>query len=130
MSTTKLNRREFLMAAGMSSLVIIPTVSSSNAFAESRRKKGAEESKMLSETDPQAVALGYKADAAKVDIKKWPKKAGTEGAKQFCYNCQFYQFTGNDPKSLASAPCTLFPKKEVAGKGWCNSWAQNPKVKG
>lgn len=30
---------------------------------------------MVAETDPQAVALGYKADAAKVDKSKQPKYA-------------------------------------------------------
>jgi hypothetical protein len=38
---------------------------------------------MVSETDPQAVALGYKADATKVDKAKFPKYA----ASQICGNC-------------------------------------------
>jgi len=83
---------------------------------------------MLKEDEPQAKALGYHADASKVDTKKWSRRAGPEGAKQFCYNCQFYQAKG-DPKKSDAAPCTIFPGKRVAAKGWCNSWVQNPKVK-
>jgi hypothetical protein len=80
-------------------------------------------------TDPQAQALGYSPDAKKVDTKKWPKPVGAEGAKQFCYNCQFYQAKG-DPKASKSAPCQIFAGKEVLSKAWCNTWTQNPNVKG
>lgn len=71
---------------------------------------------MLAETDPQAVALGYKADASKVDKAKQPKFV----AGQNCANCALYQ-------AAASAPaggCPLFAGKQVAGKGWCNAWAK------
>jgi len=85
---------------------------------------------MVSESEPLAKSLGYHADASKVDNKAWPKHAGAEGAKQFCYNCQFYQTKEADPKATKAAPCTIFANKGVAAKGWCNSWTQNPKVKG
>lgn len=85
---------------------------------------------MVKEVDQQAVVLGYKEDASKVDVKKWPKRAGAEGAKQYCYNCQFYQSMSAKPASVAVAPCTLFANKGVKAKGWCNSWVQNPAVKG
>ena len=84
---------------------------------------------MVKESDPQAQALGYYADAKKVDLKKWPKRAGGEGAKQFCYNCQFYQATG-DAKKSKSAPCQILGMKGVTSLGWCNTWTQNPNVKG
>ncbi|OYY94110.1 MAG: hypothetical protein B7Y42_11370 [Polaromonas sp. 28-63-22] len=42
---------------------------------------------LLSETDPQAIALGYKADTTKVDAAKYPKHAAT----QECKNCALYQ---------------------------------------
>jgi len=32
---------------------------------------------MVAETDPQAGALGYKADSSKVDAKKYPTHAAT-----------------------------------------------------
>ena len=67
----------------------------------------------LDEADATASALGYKADAAKVDAAKYPQhKAGTA-----CSNCQF--FTG----SGAFGPCQLFPGKAVSAKGWCTAYA-------
>ena len=41
----------------------------------------------LEETDPQAVALGYRHDATKVDAKKFP----TYAAGNNCANCQLFQ---------------------------------------
>jgi hypothetical protein len=79
----------------------------------------------VKETDPQAQALGYYIDAKKVDTKKWTKRAGTDGANQFCYNCSLFQTPkGVDAKTVSSAPCPIFANKKVAGKGWCNSWAK------
>lgn len=71
---------------------------------------------MLSEKDAQAMALGYVADAAKADTKKFPKYA----AGQHCGNCALYQGKATD----AAAGCPLFPGKQVAGKGWCSAWAK------
>ena len=70
----------------------------------------------LAETDPQAVALGYKADATKVDKTKQPKYA----AGQVCTNCALFQGAA----SAAAGGCPLFAGKQVAGKGWCNAWAK------
>lgn len=83
----------------------------------------------VDEKDALAKSLGYHEDAKKVDVKKWPKRAGAEGQKQYCYNCMFYQAKG-DPKTEAAAPCQIFAGKAVKSHAWCNSWAQNPKVKG
>lgn len=44
----------------------------------------------LLESDPIALALGYKKDAASVDTVKYPKRAGAAGASQFCSNCALY----------------------------------------
>lgn len=71
---------------------------------------------LLAETDPQAVALGYKADTTKVDKTKYPKHAAT----QLCNNCALYAGKPTD----AAAGCPLFPGKQVAGKGWCSAWAK------
>lgn len=71
---------------------------------------------MVSETDPQAVAVGYKADSTKVDKKKFPKHAVT----QLCSNCALYQGAA----TAAAAGCAIFPGKQVAGKGWCSAWAK------
>lgn len=72
---------------------------------------------LLKESDPTAKALGYYANANKVDTKKWPKKAGPDGGIQKCSNCMFY--TGTDKKS---GKCQIFPNNLVAAGGWCNSW--------
>ncbi|HQS32006.1 MAG: iron permease [Polaromonas sp. 24-62-144] len=71
---------------------------------------------LLSETDPQAIALGYKADTTKVDAAKYPKHAAT----QECKNCALYQGKPSD----AAGPCPLFAGKQVAAKGWCSAWAK------
>lgn len=77
---------------------------------------GARAQALLSETDPQAVALGYVADASKVDTKKYPKYA----AGQVCANCMLYQGKPGD----ASGGCPLFAGKQVAAKGWCSAWVK------
>jgi len=70
----------------------------------------------LSETDPSAVALGYRVDATKVDKAKFTKYA----AGQNCSNCQFYQGSA----SSKTAACPLFTGKTVEGAGWCNGYAR------
>jgi High potential iron-sulfur protein len=70
----------------------------------------------VDEKDPQAVALGYVADAKRVDTKKFPKFA----AGQACSSCSLFQGKPAD-KSVA---CALFPGKLVAGPGWCSAWAK------
>ena len=71
---------------------------------------------MLSETDAQAAALGYKADATKVDKAKQPKYA----AGQACSGCALFQGAA----TAAAGGCPLFAGKQVAGKGWCSAWAK------
>lgn len=71
---------------------------------------------VLSETDPQAVALGYKADNTKVDKAKYPQHA----AGQMCSSCNFFQGKAAD----ATAPCQLFGGKQVSSKGWCSAYAK------
>ena len=70
----------------------------------------------LSESDAQAIALGYKDDTTKVDTKKFPNHQAT----QICAGCQFYQGTPKDPL----APCQIFAGKQVAAKGWCSSYVK------
>jgi hypothetical protein len=71
---------------------------------------------MVAETDPQAAALGYKADASKVDKAKYPKFA----AGQACSNCALYQGKADS----AAGGCSLFGAKQVAGPGWCSAYAK------
>lgn len=125
------SRRSFLRITGLTMAV---AVIGSKFFKVKSHAQGAaapaKKLELVKPTDSQAQALGYYEDAAKVDTKKFPKRTGAEGGKQYCYNCQFYQAGTADAKTLAEAPCTIFANKGVKGKGWCNSWVQNPKVKG
>jgi len=124
---TAQDRRSFLKVGGVGLLgALIGSrilLSEKTAFAQAPKPEA------VKETDPQAQALGYRIDAKKVDIKKWPKRAGADGAKQFCYNCQFFQASG-DPKTAKTAPCQILAGKLVEARGWCNTWTQNPKVQG
>lgn len=77
------------------------------------------EETVVSETEPMSQAMGYKKDASKVDVKKFPKRAGAEGKKQFCDNCQFYaKANGKQGK------CQIFTNRLVEAKGWCNTWTK------
>ena len=101
MKTPSTHRRTFLIAvAGASSAAMLGT----HARAQT----------MVAETDPQAVGVGYRADATKVDKAKFPKYA----AGQLCSNCVLYQGKPAD----ASGACAIFPGKAVAAKGWCSAY--------
>jgi hypothetical protein len=97
------NRRAFVMTviAGGSALAV------SHASAQAAA---------LSETDPQAVALGYKSDNTKVDKTKYPQHA----AGQMCGSCNFFQGKPTD----ATAPCQIFAGKAVSSKGWCSAYVK------
>ena len=71
---------------------------------------------LLDEKDAQAAALGYVADAQRVDTKKYPKFA----AGQNCINCALYQSKAGEK----AGACPLFAGKQVAGAGWCSAWAK------
>ena len=73
------------------------------------------ENPMLAETDAQAAALGYKADATKTDKTKYPKYA----AGQQCSSCALYQGA-----AAPAGACPLFAGKQVSAKGWCSAWAK------
>ena len=71
----------------------------------------------LSVNEPIAMALGYQPIAEDVDTTRFPKRAGAEGAKQFCYNCSLYK-----AQTDQLGTCSAIPNKLVAGPGWCNAW--------
>ena len=71
---------------------------------------------LVDEKDAQAAALGYVADAKRVDVKKFSKFA----AGQNCANCALYQGKAADK----AGGCPLFAGKQVAGAGWCSAWAK------
>ncbi len=94
---------------------VIQTVVGAGALAAAQLAR-AQTPPMLLESDPQAVALGYKADATKADKVKFPKYA----AGEHCANCALFQGKPAD----AAGGCPLFAGKQVAGKGWCSAWAK------
>lgn len=71
---------------------------------------------MLDEKDAQAAALGYVAEAKRVDTKKHPRFADGQN----CANCALYQGKATDKVG----GCPLFAGKQVAGAGWCSAWAK------
>lgn len=107
--TGKIDRRNFLKmgvkaGGGMLALSAIPI----QLIAQDK----------VTEDEPLAQAMGYVLDAADTDTAKFPKRAGEEGAKQFCYNCAL--FAGEADAEFA--PCSIFQNRLVAGAGWCNAW--------
>ena len=97
------NRRVFLMQVAAAGSVL----AASQARAQAVK---------VDEKDPQAVALGYVADTAKADAKKYPKHAND----QKCANCALFQGKATD----AFGGCPLFGTKQVAAGGWCSAWAK------
>ena len=73
---------------------------------------------MLDEKDATAAALGYHADASRIDAAKQPKHQ----PGQACAGCQLYQ----GKAGAASGPCPLFAGKQVSAKGWCTAFVKKP----
>jgi hypothetical protein len=71
---------------------------------------------MVDAKDPQALALGYVADASHADVAKFK----TYAAGNSCSSCSLYQGKAGD----AAGPCPLFSGKQVSSKGWCSAWAK------
>jgi len=71
---------------------------------------------LVDEKDVQAAALGYVADAKRVDVPKSPKFA----TGQNCNNFARYQGKAADK----AGGCPLFGGKLVAGAGWSSAWAK------
>ena len=97
------SRRQFMLNIAAGSILL---GSAAKASAQS----------LVSESDPQAVGLAYKADATKVDKVKQPKYV----AGQLCSNCALFQA----PAGAAAGGCPLFAGKQVAAKGWCSAYAK------
>jgi hypothetical protein len=120
-------RREFIKAAGLGAALALPaaTALTGRLFGASAQAQAPVVA--AKETDPMAIALGYKEDATKVDTKKYPKRAGPDGPTQFCRSCALYTVAkGTDPKTVPTAPCAVLGNKAVKGGGWCNSWTKRP----
>lgn len=98
------DRRRFIKLA-VSGLAAAP-------FANALVSGSAQAQALVSEADPQAKALGYRADAAKAPARK--------DAQAHCANCSLY--TGK--AGAADGPCAIFPGKQVSAKGWCSAWSK------
>lgn len=102
------NRRRFIKLTAIS-LAVAP-------FASTLLSGTVKAADLISETDPQAVALGYKADATKAEKRKDPT--------QLCSNCNFFTADECD----VSGPCVLFQGRLVAAAGWCTAWVLKPSL--
>jgi hypothetical protein len=103
--TLMTTRRTFLFATLPGAA--LAAVAASTASAQAAR---------LEESDPTAVALGYKHDAAKVDVAKFPAFA----AGRNCANCQLFQAKAGE----AWGACGAVGGKLVNAKGWCVAWVK------
>ncbi len=116
MSEILKSRREFfqwMLATGG----VVSTLSLTGAWAADSSLPAGKTA--VSESDPTAKQLGYVADAAKVDLKKYPQKKTPEGKKQKCENCMFYTKLNDQWGN-----CQVIQGGAVAAKGWCMSWAK------
>ena len=81
---------------------------------EVRASRSPSDLALVSESDANAVSLGYKADATKVDLKKYPAHKVTHN----CSNCALFQGKAKD----AAGGCPIFPGKQVSAKAWCSAY--------
>ena len=120
----KITRRNFLKTIGSASAAVVCGVTvfkPKSAFSLDAPQKAVDENSVKSKS------FGYYADATKVDITKYPKKAGADGATQDCSNCQLLVKSGIelDGKTEKYGICSLFTADGVvAEKGWCNMWVK------
>ncbi len=80
------------------------------------RLAAADEVPALTETDPMAIALGFKLETKKADHAKYPKHTD----EQSCASCLHFTKAGAD-----SARCDLFNKVVPKG-GWCSGYSKRP----
>lgn len=73
----------------------------------------------LEETDPVAIALGYKADTTKVDAAKYPQHK----PEQKCSGCMLVTPGSKEGEFI---PCTAFQNKLVSANGWCMAFVKKP----
>ena len=74
----------------------------------------------LEESDPTAVALGYRHSVADVDAAAYPRYV--EG--QNCAHCHLYVADAGATEGWGG--CSIFPGKLVQADGWCNAYIAPP----
>ena len=111
MSDRSFNRRTILkgIAIGAASLP---------AILQGRESAAAAAAAALDPSAPQAKALGYAADTAKVDAAANP----THKSDQRCGRCVQYQGKAGD----GTGPCAMFGGSLVSEMGWCRVYALKP----
>jgi hypothetical protein len=72
------------------------------------------QARKLTESEPDAVALGYREDTRSVDSKKFTR----HNPSQNCTNCMIWKGKGSD-----GGTCHLFGSRLLSGNGWCSQWA-------
>lgn len=100
------NRRVFLKFACQTAVAIPAVTLLGNAQAQDGMPR-------IEESDPTAVALGYKHNGEDVDTGKWTQYK----PEQNCTNCNLYA-----DASAEWAACPIYPGKLVKGSGWCSAW--------
>jgi hypothetical protein len=105
----KISRRA-LVKGGLIAGALVPAF---GLLAESAAAAGLP---ALDPNDPTAKALGFTADAKKVDASANP----TYKPNQKCGTCAQFQGKAGD----ATGGCNIFAGHSVPQGGWCKVWAQ------
>jgi High potential iron-sulfur protein len=95
---------------------VIQSFAGAGALAALAIGKPARAQAIVTDADPQAMALGYKSDGTKIDAQKHPKYA----VGQSCSGCALYQGKATDN----TGSCAVFGGKMVSGTGWCSAWTK------
>tara|TARA_B100000676_G_C17917299_1_gene753426 strand:- start:535 stop:897 length:363 start_codon:yes stop_codon:yes gene_type:complete len=101
-------RRKFLQRSGMSAVAAMTAGATATLTASAATQ--------VDESSAQAVALGYRHDAAQVDGDKFPKR----NAIDVCRNCALFK----SKTDVQWGACPLFGADEVNRDGWCSAWAK------
>lgn len=104
------NRRAFILGAIPLAMIDLAMIDPLQARAD------APTGVRVQESDPIAMALGYRADATRVDRAKFP----TYGPGHRCGTCQLFQGAAG----ARWGACPIMGNKLVSTQGWCSAWAQ------
>ena len=97
-------------------LFVLNAMTACAALAGARFAAAQASPALVKEDDPTAAALGYVADATKLDATRQPVYV----AGRSCSGCALFQGKAAD----ASAVCLIFGNKQVSAKGWCTGWSK------
>jgi len=71
----------------------------------------------VSESDPVAAAIGYRAHIKDIDFAKYPQRKKPEAKNQTCKSCALYTSV-ND----SWGKCQMLTSGLISAEGWCGSW--------